>query len=222
MQSLAQLGITALNYKAGTYTATDGSLHQMSTLNLEASTFGTSYTPVKDGVQLATTDGHLSMEVTQVHVLAAAQVTFAPPPPPPPPPGGGTPPPPPPPAPVLTYASLEGFQTQENVPAHITSAYLLGNDNVSDNSTLSVGGAFNARHGQVSFNPNDGSVIFTPDNFYYGTDAGFDYTVNAADGLTATAHVNVTVTQFTGPPPQVTGNTFDAMPLYGYLLEQVL
>lgn len=81
-----------------------------------------------------------------------------------------------------------------NTPITITGASLLANDRDPDGSpetaiTLTaVGGATN---GTVVLN-GDGSITFTPTTGYTGP-ASFTYTIQDADGATATGTVNVTV-----------------------------
>src|SRR5207247_8906646 len=52
---------------------------QLSTHTLGADTLGTSYTPKGDGIVLETTQGQVSLQVTQLHVLSEAQSIPLPP-----------------------------------------------------------------------------------------------------------------------------------------------
>jgi hypothetical protein len=94
VKTLSQLGISSLNYQAGTVTR-NGAQAQMSTLTLEADTLGTSYTPKGDGVVLETTNGQISLQVRNLHTLERALA----------PPG------------LNVYS--EGFATDQNVPVTI-------------------------------------------------------------------------------------------------------
>src|SRR5206468_9643937 len=71
VKTLDALGISSLNYQVGTVTR-NGQANQLSTLTLDADTLGTSYTPKGDGIVLETTQGQVSLQVTQLHVLSEA------------------------------------------------------------------------------------------------------------------------------------------------------
>lgn len=190
--SLSSLDIVSLNYRLGTYTKADGSLHQMGTLSLQADTLGTSYTPVPDGIQLNLTNGQTTLEVTQLHNLSSLQ------------------------------ANEVGFTTNEDVAAVIqvrgngsTIQGLLDTDSVSNapNAVLQVSGVANAQGGTVAYDPTAGTVTFTPTTGFSGT-AGFDYTVDAGVYGQATAHVQVTVAPVNHAP--VITNQIQQIPIYGY------
>jgi Ca2+-binding RTX toxin-like protein len=191
--SLASLGIASLNYRLGTYTKTDGSVHEMGTLSLQAATLGTSYAAAPNGIQLTTTSGQVTLEVTRLNDLSTVQ------------------------------ANELGFATDEDVAAVIqvrgngsSIQGLLDTDKVSNapNAILQLQSVENAQGGTVSYNAQSGTVIFTPTTGFSGT-AGFDYTINAGAYGTATAHVQVNVAQV-DHPPVITGNTLQQIPIYGY------
>jgi len=191
--SLASLGVVSLNYHLGTYTKSDGSVHEMGTLSLQAATLGTSYTAAPNGIQLTTTNGQVTLEVTRLNSLSSVQ------------------------------ANELGFTTNEDVPAEIqvrgnggNIQGLLDTDSVSNapNAILQLQSVENAQGGEVSYNAQTGTVTFTPTTGFSGT-AGFDYTINAGAYGTATAHVQVNVAQV-DHPPVITGNTLQQIPIYGY------
>jgi Ca2+-binding RTX toxin-like protein len=191
--SLASLGIASLNYRLGTYTRNDGSVHEMGTLSLQADTLGTSYTPAPNGIQLTTTDGQVTLEVTRLNDLSSVQ------------------------------ANEVSFATDEDVPAVIqvrgngsSVQGLLDTDSVSNapNAILQLQSVQNSQGGTVTYNAQNGTVTFTPTTGYSGT-AGFDYTIDAGAYGTATAHVQVDVAQV-DHPPIITGDTLQPIPIYGY------
>ena len=68
-KALAALGISSLNYEAGTVTRNGQASTQMHTLTLDADTLGTSFTPKGDGIVLQTTDGQTTLQVTKLRRL---------------------------------------------------------------------------------------------------------------------------------------------------------
>lgn len=77
--------------------------------------------------------------------------------------------------------------TDEDTPVDIP---VLGND-TDDGPGLTVTGASDPANGAVSVRAG-GEIRYTPDADFHGTDS-FTYTVRDADGVTATANVEVTV-----------------------------
>jgi hypothetical protein len=207
VKSLSALGISSLNYETGTVTRS-GQLAQMSTLTLEADTLGTSYTKKADGILLETTQGQVSLQVTQLHVLSEAESIPLPP--------GPTPGP----VPIL-HVYNESFTTEENVSDIIlVRGYpgvqgLLDADYVSDGSGFTLSNLFNAQHGTLSLDSNAGAITFTPEYLYYGNDAGFDYTVTSPTAGSATAHVGINVTHVDQAPVAV-GQVIDRSGIFGY------
>ncbi|MDP9123475.1 MAG: Ig-like domain-containing protein, partial [Pseudomonadota bacterium] len=192
--SLQSLGITSINYALGTFTM-NGQQQQMSTLNLTASTVGTTYKPVDGGIQLTNTNGQTSILVTQVHDLSSIE------------PGA------------------DEISTQENVPVTVLAhgdaskgtSGLLDNDKVSNapNALLNITAAANAVHGSVNFDANTQSVTFTPDAGYSGNAAGFDYTVDGGVYGSKQVHVEVDVAKV-DQGPTIVGSQNTQRGYYGY------
>ncbi|MCJ0762037.1 Ig-like domain-containing protein [Variovorax terrae] len=194
--TLADMGITALNYQMGTYTRSDDSVHQMATLDLQASAQGTSYTPVAGGIRMNTTGGQVSIAVTQVQDLSSV------------------------------VANTEAVSTEENAPAimqlHGNGSGVQGLlDSVhvanAPNALINIAGVGNAQHGSVSYDATSGQVTFTPDAYYWGNDAGFDVRVDAGAYGQAIEHVQVNVRHI-DQAPHITGEHNTQTPLYGYQL----
>jgi len=91
--------------------------------------------------------------------------------------------------PDAPVAVADSATTDEDTGVAIASATLLANDTDGDGDTLSVTSVDNATNGAVLLVL--GVATFTPAANFSGT-AGFDYTITDG-GLTATAHVTVTV-----------------------------
>lgn len=198
--NLSSIGISRLDYSQGTYTQANGSVRQMGTLSLQAETAGNAYRPVPDGIQIVSTNGQISMAVTQVHDLSSLQ------------------------------ANADGFTTDENVPAVIqvrgngsTVQGLLDNDRVSNapNALLSITGVSNARHGTVSYNANAGTVTFTPNANYWGNDAGFDYQISAGPYGNGSAHVQIDISHNarSDQAPYIAGSQNEQKAVYGYQID---
>ncbi len=225
-KALAALGISSLNYEAGTVTRNGQASTQMHTLTLDADTLGTSFTPKGDGIVLQTTDGQTTLQVTKLRRLGE-QVIVAPPPPgpPAPPPPPGSPPAPPPPPAVTLHIGGEAFTTDENVATVIqvkgvagVAAGLIDDDYASDNSAITFNSVGNAQNGTVAYDAASGTVTFTPTQYYNGAAAGFDYYLNTALGL-QTAHVQVAVTSV-NQAPVITGVAVEQLPIYGYIVTE--
>ncbi len=75
LRSLAELGITSIDYNNNTFTKTDGSKRAIQTVQLEAQTEGTRYTPVKGGIKIETGTGNPEITITQVISEAATYDT---------------------------------------------------------------------------------------------------------------------------------------------------
>jgi hypothetical protein len=99
--------------------------------------------------------------------------------------------------------------TAEEVPVTIS---VLANDTDMDEDALTVSGVGTATNGAVTHDTS--SVTYTPNPGYVGTDS-FSYTIDDANGGTATAQVNVTVTEQNEPPQAVddTGMTNEDTPV---------
>ncbi len=94
------------------------------------------------------------------------------------------------PAPV---AAADKAATAEDTPVTIG---VLANDNDPDRDPLVVTGTSLPAHGTVVVNP-DGTLTYTPDTGYAGTDS-FSYTVSDGNGGTTTATVTVNIGPLTG------------------------
>jgi len=78
--------------------------------------------------------------------------------------------------------------TNEDSPVDIA---VLSNDTDPDGNSLVVSSVADAPHGSTSVNP-DGTIRYTPDPDYNGTDS-FTYTISDGAGGSATGTVNVTI-----------------------------
>ncbi|WP_026282681.1 DUF4082 domain-containing protein [Rhizobium sp. 2MFCol3.1] len=96
-------------------------------------------------------------------------------------------------------ANDNGLQAYSNTALSIAAATLLANDTDADGDALSITGVSGATNGTVTFNSQTNSVIFTAASGYVGA-ASFTYTISDGRGGTASAQVNLTVSQPTTPP----------------------
>lgn len=85
--------------------------------------------------------------------------------------------------------------TDEDTPVDIN---VLANDTDVDANDILMASAFSALHGTVELN-NDGSLRYTPDANYFGSDT-LSYTVSDGNGGTDTAEVAITVNPVNDPP----------------------
>jgi DNA gyrase/topoisomerase IV subunit B len=92
-------------------------------------------------------------------------------------------------------AADDSVTTAEDTPVTVA---VKGNDSDADNDALTVTAVSNPPFGSAVINP-DGTVTYTPDANFYGTDS-FTYTVSDPSGATATATVTVTVTPVNDAP----------------------
>ena len=107
-------------------------------------------------------------------------------------------------APVATDDALN---TSENQALTIASATLIANDQDIDEDTLTVTEVGNATNGSVSLDENSGEVLFTPASGYVGP-ASFEYTISDGQGGTATATVNITVTEVNDFIPEAINDSY--------------
>ncbi|MFK0332010.1 DUF4082 domain-containing protein [Rhizobium sp. NPDC090275] len=96
-------------------------------------------------------------------------------------------------------ANDNGLQAYSNTALSIAAATLLANDTDADGDALSITGVSGATNGTVTFNSQTNSVIFTAASGYVGA-ASFTYTISDGRGGTASAQVNLTVSQPTTSP----------------------
>jgi Ca2+-binding RTX toxin-like protein len=110
---------------------------------------------------------------------------------------------------------LDGVHGIEDTQLDILAADLLRNDKVlGGNRNLKITAVGGARHGSVWL---DGSgVHFKGSQDYDGPDAGFNYTVQDANGNTAQAQVSVGLTAINDDPTVQAG--YHQTPIYGYRL----
>ena len=93
----------------------------------------------------------------------------------------------------LPNLSADRFIILEETPLSIAPERLLAND--TDGGSLEIVAVDNAKHGTVQLQA-DGSIVFTPDADYSGTEAGFSYTarnISTPAGPAASAWVSVEV-----------------------------
>ncbi len=88
-------------------------------------------------------------------------------------------------------AADDSVTTNENAPVTFSAASLLANDTDVDGDALSIIGFSQATGGSVS-NNGDGTLTYTPNSGFTGTDS-FTYTVSDGNGGSDTATVHVTV-----------------------------
>jgi hypothetical protein len=113
----------------------------------------------------------------------------------------------------LTYLDVDAgpvagddrFLIMEEEHLVTSSDELLANDREFDGEQLIFAGLGAARHGTVTEEP-DGSIVFTPNDDYAGTDAGFYYLVDDQSGNRSTGWAAVEVVD-RREPPVVTATT---------------
>ena len=91
------------------------------------------------------------------------------------------------------------FLVRENDILTTSIDTLLANDVEHDGQTFSFEGIERVDHGTVSV-ADDGSVTFTPDRDYSGTDAGFSYLVRDASGNITSGYASVGVVNVRNAP----------------------
>lgn len=89
-------------------------------------------------------------------------------------------------------AAADRFLTTEDSPLRVEVDRLLANDREYDGEALSFAGLGAATHGTVALQA-DGSILFTPEVNYCGTEAGFQYQVADASGNNASGWAAVKV-----------------------------
>ena len=91
-------------------------------------------------------------------------------------------------------ASDDSAESDQDVAAIVD---VLSNDNDADGDTLSITSVTTPANG-VATNNNDGTIMYTPNSGFFGTDS-FDYTIGDGNGGTDTATVTITVSQVIPP-----------------------
>ncbi|QUS35687.1 DUF4082 domain-containing protein [Falsirhodobacter algicola] len=105
-------------------------------------------------------------------------------------------------------ADDSGYSTQTGTPLVIAGAQLLANDSDPEGQPLTITGVGGAANGTVALNAATGAITFTPQAGYTGA-AGFTYTISDGAGGTASAAVNLSVTE---PPTYDTLFATSAVP----------
>ncbi len=186
-QTLTDLGITELNYSMGTFTQ-NGQIKQLASPDLEADKDGTRINVVPEGILVQSSGSdQISLLVTRIDDLTALE------------------------------ANRDGVTSFEDVETIISSADLLANDTLGGFSgrDLTITGLTNLRHG-TGFVDVNGFVHFNPEANYAGTDAGFDYTVQAVNGQTGTGGVDINL-QNVNDAPTLDRVDHTTRPVYGSL-----
>ena len=185
-QTLADVGITELNYSMGTFTQ-NGQIKQLASPDLEADKDGTRINVVPEGILVqSSASDQISLLVTRIDDLTAVE------------------------------ANRDGVTSFEDVETIIGGADLLANDTLGGftGRDLSITGLTNFRHG-TGFIDVNGFVHFNPEANYAGTDAGFDYSVLAENGQTGTGGVDI-VLQNVNDAPTLDHVDHTTRAVYGY------
>ncbi|HCA27098.1 MAG TPA: hypothetical protein DEP05_05580, partial [Betaproteobacteria bacterium] len=168
--TLAQDGVTSLNYAMGQFTE-NGAVRQMASPDLTADTAGEKINAIPQGILIQNSGGHNSLLVSRVDDLTQVQAN-----------ADG----------VNGVENLETIVSADSLLANDTFGGFSGRD-------LTMTGVTNVRHGSAYLDANH-YVHFQPQTNYYGAGAGFDYTVAAPNGQTGTADVEVTLQHVNEPP----------------------
>jgi len=102
-------------------------------------------------------------------------------------------------------APIAGDDTASTTTGSPVTVNVLGNDGDPDGDAISVTAVTDPPHGTAA-NNGDGTVTYTPDAAFSGSD-GFDYTISDGRGGTDTAHVSITVTPAGNRPPNAVDDT---------------
>ncbi len=191
-KTMAQMGISSINYKLGTFDRLVNGQTQTAqaiTADLEADTFGTRYENIPQGILVITSNGEISLVATDVRSIEGASNT----------------------------AGDDVVGSVEDVETNISVASLIANDGVI-NSLATITGVGNARNGTVSLQGT--TVKFTGAEDYFGNNAGFTYTLD--DGLGHVRDVNVQMNiASVNDKPVIAEDAQNLKPFYGYK-EQVV
>jgi len=184
-KTLKELGITALHYTVGSVDR-NGQTYQMASPDLQADAVGTRTHAVEGGIIVESSNGQVSMIVTRTEDLSNLK------------PGKDR--------------INDGI---EDIPLDILASDLLKNDKIggAGGTALTMTGVSDAKHGTVSL--KNGVVHFTPDRDYYGSDAGFSYTITDGNGNTAMTDVAITF-KAVNDAPVIVSDGHVQTPVYGY------
>ena len=182
---LRERGVTALHYTLGRYQR-HGQSRQMASPDLQADRVGTRTHTTAGGIVVESSNGTLSMIVTQTADLSHLK-------------------------PGRDHIN----DAIEDVPIHIPASVLLANDTLggATGSALRLTAVGEARHGAVSL--QHGVVHFTPDADYWGSDAGFSYTVVDGEGRTSQGEVAITFAAV-NDVPVIVSDGHQKRYIYGY------
>jgi len=170
--SLRDRGITALNYRSGSYTSAPGTSYRMATVDLVADRVGVQSQTLDGGLLAHGSDGQLSLIAMRVDDLSAQA------------------------------AGKDGVAIGiRDVPLDLLTADLLRNDSMPGANAVAtrIVALDNARHGTASL--GDGVIRFTPDAAYVGSEAGFEYTARDSAGTVLRASVALHFADPASPPP---------------------
>ncbi|OIQ99411.1 bifunctional hemolysin/adenylate cyclase precursor [mine drainage metagenome] len=170
MTTLAQDGITSLNYAMGTFVE-NGVTHQMASPDLTASTAGDKVSVVPQGILVQSSAGQTSLLVSRVDNLTQIQANESH---------------------VTGRENTELIVNSADLLANDTFGGFTGKD-------LQLTGVLNAQHGTAFVDAN-GFVHFQPDTNFFGDGASFDYSILGPNGQTATATVLLSMTHIDQPP----------------------
>lgn len=97
--------------------------------------------------------------------------------------------------------------TVEEEPVATTVSALLANDH-DDDGSLTFARLGDAFHGTVELSPEN-EILFTPDQDYFGSEAGFTYVVSDPDGYEATGRVKIDIVGV-NDAPEITAESLTA------------
>jgi Ca2+-binding RTX toxin-like protein len=211
VKSMADLGITELDYTNGRFSRTvngQSQLFSMASPDLGGDTEGANVFLTEAGIVIDQSDGPPSLVITRTtningggggngFTLIGDGIGFDPT------------------SPYYEDGDPTGAARTVPVETLIAVSLLLGNDSLNGTPAgLTITAVGNAQHGTVRLGDNDGFIYFTPEANYSGV-AQFDYTVTAPDGRTQVAPVQIKIQPVNDKP--IGSHLTDAdRPIYGY------
>ena len=162
----------------------NGQLGQLSSPDLAADLDGIRTHVVPEGIIVQSSNGHTSLLATRIDDRSVID------------------------------ANRDGVTGYEDTELIISAADLMANDTLAGFSgqNLSITGVSGFTHG-AGFLDGNGFVHYTPDANYAGA-AGFNYTLKAATGQTATASVDLNIQNVNDAPTATLDQHLE--PIYGY------
>lgn len=208
-KTLAELGITSIDYGNGRYTM-NGNQFAIKSQELEADNDGMTVSLVKGGLQVNYANGKSTLYVSEV--LDADGVDGA---------GSDF---------LLRNDKVVSWEDgvsdtdagtgkprrqteKDHQSITIAASLLLANDAIVGDNTMTITGVSGAEHGTVSFNAEQQTIEFLPEHNFYGL-AKFTYTVTDKDGRTRTATVDVDLKPVIDEP--TVDVQLDKLAVYGY------